>query len=63
MKTALKNQINGAARINMWETGKIIKRTASAFSITPMEISTREDGVKTGDTGKELSGLQILRTN
>ena len=47
----------------MWETGKIIKKTASAFSINLMEISTREDGVKTGDTGKELSGLQILRTN
>ena len=55
-KTAQKNLINGAALISTLETGKIIKKKASEYNTTPMEISMKEDGLKTKDMGKEPTG-------
>ena len=63
MKTAPKSLTNGSVPISMLETGSIIKKMDLAFSITLMEISTKEDGKLTKGMAKVRTGLQTPRTN
>lgn len=62
-KTAPSRPTNGAALISTSETGRTTKRKASAYSTTPMETSTREDGTKTNATDRAPIGLQTTKTN
>ena len=61
MKMDHKNPINGLALTNLLAIGKIIKKMALEFSITPMEISIREDGLRTKGMGKAHFGWQTPR--